>query len=123
MQKEKIIIEVNEEINLQKHLINLREFVEKRNIEGLDMIDLTERQVEEGKMAIGEILSSLTAIISAANNPLTELVKCLQVYIQSFRTSIEIKVGDNSIKIDSKKPEETEIIVSKILEVLNNSKK
>ena len=74
-------------------------------------------------MAIGEILSSLTAFISTANNPLTELVKCLQTYIQSFRTTIEIKVGDNAVKIESKNPEDTQKIVSEILKALNNQKK
>jgi len=108
--------------NVERQLIYLKDSLEGSEIEGLAEVQVKQREGNIGEMGIGEITNSLEAIIKAAGAPLTELVKCLQTFIESFKTSLKIKCPNGmEFSIDSKYLNEKGIpkLVKELLEGCN----
>jgi hypothetical protein len=103
----------------EKQVINFKNFLEKQSIEDLDELLVKRTEHQEGQMGVGGILGSVSGVIRAASQPLTELVKCLQKYIQSFNTEIEIKISEGEktkyVKLSGKDPKKVEDLVKLIL--------
>jgi hypothetical protein len=78
---------------------NLKSFIDQHGITGLTT-DIERKPAPEGAMGVGDLLLAVKAIIEAAQAPLTELVKCLQKYVENYRTSITIKTPNGEVKID-----------------------
>jgi len=98
-------------------IINLKNFIDKASIDGLEDTEISREVHGDGQMGAGAILSSIVTVIDAAEKPLLELVKCLQKYVDNFRTKIKIPDGKGSyIEIShgrSMKPDELkELIVA-----------
>jgi hypothetical protein len=83
----------------KESLENLLKFINKSGIEGLDGAEVDRGAAKPGEMGAEGILGSISAIIHAAEKPLVELVKCLQKYVDNYRTKIVIptKKGDITI--------------------------
>lgn len=79
----------------RKEIVELKAFIGKARIEGVEFSKITDLQAEAGAMG-NAVTDSITAIIHAAQKPLVELIKCLQKYVDLFRTEIHIttKNGD-----------------------------
>lgn len=103
----------------EKQVINLKNFLEKQTIEDFEELLVKRSEFQEGQMGAGIILGSVSGVIRAASQPLTELVKCLQKYIASFNTEIEIKILDGQkekyVKLSGKDPKKVEDLVKLIL--------
>ena len=71
-----------------------------------------------GQMGAGIIISSIVTLIEAAEKPLIELVKCLQSYVDNFRTTIKVPDGKGGyIEIShgrSMKPEQLKDLITAI---------
>jgi len=69
-------------------------------------------------MGTGDILNSITTIIEAAERPLVELIKCLQKFVDNYRTEITIPTKEgNKIVLShgrSMKPEQLRELVTAI---------
>jgi hypothetical protein len=78
-------------------IINLKNYLEKASIDGVDEIEVNRTEHADDQMGAGAILSSITALISSAKNPLTELIKCLQKYVDNFRTKVRIPDGKGGV--------------------------
>lgn len=81
------------EDNNKSGIINLKNFIEKASIDGVETVEINRDIHSDGEMGAGAILSSITAMLSAVKNPLTELVKCLQKYVDNFRTTLKVSDG------------------------------
>jgi hypothetical protein len=78
---------------------NLKSFIDHQGIPGI-ATDIERKAVPEGAMGVGDLLLAVKAIIEAAQAPLTELVKCLQKYVENYRTSITIETPNGKVQID-----------------------
>jgi hypothetical protein len=59
-------------------VINLKNFIDRAAISGIEQAEIERAPHEDGQMGAGILLNSITTIISAATEPLIVLVKCLQ---------------------------------------------
>ena len=108
----------------QAQLLNLKKEIDKYRIPELEKIDLDRNESEVGGMSgLGNFVGSLVALITAAKNPLTELVKCLQIYTKKYRTELEVIVGDIHVNIKSDNIKKDEDIVKSILEAAKELRK
>ena len=106
--------------NPKNELINLKNFIDRASIDGMEITEIARSEQEEithtnGQMGAGEIIAAVRTIIEAAAEPLTQLVKCLERYVNNYRTTITIatKKG-NEIKLEhgrSMTPEQLKDIV------------
>lgn len=71
-------------------IINLKNYIDKAGIEGISETVVLRATHKENEMGAGNILSTLKSYIDAAQKPLTELIKCLQLYVKNYRTEITI---------------------------------
>ena len=78
-----------EEKSKQEAII-LKNFIDKTSIDGLDSTEINRSEHKTGQMGAGDILNSIKLIIEAAEQPLIELVKCLQKFVDNYRTEITI---------------------------------
>ena len=98
-------------------IINLKSFIDRAGIEGVESTDIERTIHEDGQMGAGDLLNSVKTIIEAAEKPLTELVKCLLQYVRNYRTEIRIPTKNGDIILShgrSMKPEQLKEIVSSI---------
>lgn len=99
-------------------IINLKNFIDKAAIEGLEQTEINRSPATDGQMGAGIIISSIVTLIEAAEKPLIELVKCLQSYVDNFRTTIKVPDGKGGyIEIShgrSMKPEQLKDLITAI---------
>ena len=114
-------IQLPEDVSGQGVLI-LKRYIEKAGITGLQRAEIEQTAGTAGQMGAGELLNSISAIVTAAAEPLVELVKCLQKYVDNYRTRITIHTQNGEVVLDhgrSMKPEELQALVVAIQK--NNS--
>lgn len=80
------------EENSKQGIINLKNYIDKASIEGLEETEIERAPHGEGEMGLGDLLGSIKTIIEAAQQPLVELIKCLQKYVDNYRTEIVIPI-------------------------------
>jgi len=103
----------------KESVTHLKHYIDQKSIDSV-LTELEKASYKSGELGIGMILGSIKLIIDAAQKPLIELVKCLQKYVDTYRT--EIKIGEITIsKGRSMKPEELESLVIKILRTQNKN--
>ncbi|MBC8048506.1 MAG: hypothetical protein H7Y00_17035 [Fimbriimonadaceae bacterium] len=99
-------------------IINLKNFIDKASIDGIEQIEIARSDHADDQMGAGAILSTITAVFTSAENPINELIKCLQKYVDNFRTKIKIPDGKGGvIEINhgrSMKPEELKALITAI---------
>lgn len=99
-------------------IINLKNFIEKASIDGIEQVDIVRSEHADDQMGAGAILSTITAVFTSSSNPINELIKCLQKYVENFRTHLKIPDGKGGyIEIDhgrSMKPEELKALITSI---------
>jgi hypothetical protein len=101
----------------KRGIVNLKSFIDKADIEGIDSTEIKRADHADGQMGAGDILNSVKTIIEAAEKPLTELVRCLLQYVKNFRTEIRIPTKNGDIVLShgrSMKPEQLKEIVTAI---------
>ena len=93
---------------------------ELRKNEGIQKVEIPKGEWVQGSMGVeGGFVNALVAVITAAQAPLTELVKCLATFIADFKTDVTIQSGDKSVKISGRKPQELETFIKSTLESFN----
>jgi hypothetical protein len=104
-------------------IINLKKFIDKASIDGVEETEIERGTHKEGQMGAGDILNSIKTLIEAAEKPLVELVKCLQKFVDNYRTEITIptKNGERIVLSHgrSMKAEELKEIVVAIQKGIN----
>lgn len=94
-----LTIKFSDDLTLD-HVIELKNFIDEESIDGVQDTSIDKATLQKDQMG-GAIFLSITAFIQAASQPLTELVKCLQKYVDTYRTPIELSTKDGiKIKID-----------------------
>ena len=104
-------------------IIFLKSYIDKSSIDGIEENQIDTIKIKDGEMGVGDILNSITMVIEAAEKPLVELVKCLQRFVDNYRTKIVIPYKSGSIEIchgRSMKPEQLKEFITAIIE--NNAK-
>lgn len=103
-----------------KDIIHLKNFIQQEFSEDLIDINIDRVVPQAGEMGEGAILNSIQTVIIAAQKPFVELIKCLQKYVDNYRTVITISTKQGDIKLThgrSMKPEQLQEMVTKILEI------
>ena len=98
---------------------HLRTFLLRESIDGLKAIDIERDTHTDGQMGAGAVLNSIKAVINAAEKPLVELVKCLQKYVENYRTTVTIPTKNGNIEIShgrSMSPKDLKELVTAIQE-------
>ena len=106
-------IQLSEDVSGQG-VIMLKRYIEKADITGLQQAEIEQTAGGAGQMGAGELLNSICAMISAATEPLVELVKCLQKYVDNYRTRVTIHTQNGEVVLEhgrSMKPEELQALV------------
>lgn len=108
-----------------KKVAHLKEYLERAKIAELESVAVNRTQTEDGQMAAtGGVMTSVTALISSATGPLTELMKVLGKYVEGFRTELKLKnsAGDEIVlsttKLDKKAIDQ---LVNAFMEKNNNT--
>lgn len=100
-----------------ENAIHLRNFVADEGIEGVESVEVQRGEHSQGEMGVGILLSSVAAVLSSVGQPLVELIKCLQLYVTNFRTTIRIPTPNGDIVLEhgrSMKPEQIQELVTAI---------
>lgn len=98
-------------------VINLKDFIDKAAIDGVESSEIERAALLNGQMGVGDLLNSVKTIVEAATGPLVELVKCLQKYADNYRTVITIPTKNGNIVLNhgrSMTPEELKNLVTAI---------
>ena len=103
-------------------IIQLKEFIDRASIPGINKTEIQRAPVVEGQMGIGDILNSIRAIIGAATDPLVELVKCLQKYADNYRTEITIPTSNGNIIISHGRSMKTEQLKKLVVAIQNTDR-
>lgn len=105
-----------------RDIINLKQFIDRAAIDGMEGAELERAQPGNNTMGAGDVINSIKMIIEAAEKPLVELVKCLQRYVDNFRTKIIVPTKNGNITIEhgrSMKPDELKDLIRTIQENAN----
>ena len=89
-------------------ILNLKTFIDRAGIDGVEKTEIQTATLEDGAMGAGELLNSITTIISAATEPIVELIKTLHKYAENYRTKLTITANNVTIKIEHGKSMKTE---------------
>ena len=100
--------------NAQKQIVHLKKYIESKRIDTLEHVEINKSALMNGQMSSGTFLDSITLLISSAQTPISELVKCLQIYIQNFKTEIHIK-NENGRELTLSSSKLDEISIQKII--------
>lgn len=100
-------------------LIHLNSFILARSPEGLDNSEIINKPQDAGAMGIGVFLG-IKAIIQSASKPLVELIKCLQKYVDNYRTEIKIKANGKDIVIKKGRSMSAEELTNLVTEILKS---
>ena len=113
----KIQISDEEELNT---IILLKNFIEESLIEGIEKIEIDSAPLSENQMGVGEIFNSITTVIHAASKPLTELVKCLKAFVETFKTEATIKLSNGSEIIIKQRGSLSEDAILRLIKMAND---
>jgi hypothetical protein len=105
--------------NSKQGVINLKNYIDRASIEGVVQSEVERASHYNGEMGAGAILGSISTVVEAAHKPLTELVKCLQKYVDNYRTEITIPTKNGNIVLSvgrSMKADKLKELVVSILE-------
>ncbi|HEY4062716.1 MAG TPA: hypothetical protein VGM30_12495 [Puia sp.] len=109
-----------EQEDSKKGIIHLKNEIDKTGIEGISAAEISRVPSKENEQGGGDLLNSIKMLIVAAQKPLVELVKCLQKYVDNYRTKITIpRKNGKDIVIEhgrSMTPEQLKEIVVSILQ-------
>lgn len=112
----KIFIEVKGE-NTEQQTLNLKQFLEAENIDGLEL-EIEREKPKAGEMGGGAI-GTLTAILIGVAGPFSRMAQAFTKYASSFRTEIILKneFGDELV-LNTKKVDRDDInlLVEKFLD-------
>ncbi|MEO6000937.1 MAG: hypothetical protein ABIN89_29090 [Chitinophagaceae bacterium] len=103
-------------------VLTLKRYIDKSGITGLQQAEIEQTAGAAGQMGVGALLNSISTIVTAATEPLVELVKCLQKYVDNYRTRITIHTSNGEVVLEhgrSMKPDELQSLVAAIQK--NNS--
>lgn len=89
-------------------ILNLKEYLDRSGIEGVERTEIETAPLRDGAMGAGELLNSITAIVSAAAEPLVELVRSLHKYAENYRTRLTITSNNVTINIEHGKSMKTD---------------
>ncbi len=103
-------------------IINLKNFIDRAGIPGVEQTEIERGPHGEGQMGAGILLNSLATIISAATDPLIELVKCLQKYVENYRTKITIPTKDGNIVLEHGRDMKSEQLQALVVAIQSNLK-
>lgn len=106
-------------------ILNLKKFIDKAAIEGVEKTEIETAPLADGSMGVGELLNSITTIISAATEPLVELVRCLHKYAENYRTRLTITSNNVTINIEhgkSMKTEQLKDLMKDLVGTMNQNK-
>jgi len=78
-------------------IIHLSNYLQKASIDGLEKLEIDRGDSKPDQMGVGIMLNSVSALIVAAQKPLVELIKCLQKYVDNYKTDINITTGSGKI--------------------------
>jgi len=101
-------------------IINLKNFIDKASLDGVDETAINNAQVKQGEMGPGDMLNSVKVLIEAAHKPLVELIKCLQKYVDNFRTEITIPHKNGNIILKYGRKMSSEQLNELITSILKN---
>lgn len=97
----------------------LNQNIKRAAIDGVISSISNQQTGKQGEMGVA-LLSSITAIVHAAREPLIALIKCLQQHIDNYRTSFTVTTKKGKqIKIEhgrSMSAEELERIIKALLD-------
>ncbi len=106
--------------------INLKRFIDSASIDGLEKSEVDRSFSNQGEMGTGNLLGSITTLIQAAEKPLVELIKCLQKYVDNYRTTVIIPTTNGNIELKHGRgmtPEQLQELVVAIQKNNNNISK
>ena len=106
----------------QEGIINLKNFIDRAGIPGMELTEIERGPHLEGQMGAGVLLNSIATIISAATDPLVELVKCLQRYVDNYRTKIIIPTKDGNIVLEHGRGMKAQQLQELVVAIQNNIK-
>lgn len=112
---------INLEEPLKNEVIKLKDFIDEESINGISTTQIETSAAGPGEMGAGELLSKIKAIITAAEKPLTELVKTLQKYVDNYRTNVNIEVNGVKINISHGRSMDDEVIKELILKSIEKA--
>ena len=104
----------------KKGIIQLKEVIDRQGIDGLSKTEIARMPSRNDEQGIGDIMNSIKTLVVAAQKPLVELIKCLQKYVDNYRTRITIpRANGKDIVLEhgrSMTPEQLKEIVVSILQ-------
>jgi len=103
-------------------IIHLKNFIDKEAIPGLESIEIQRVQHAEDQMGAGMLLNSIATVITAATDPLVALVKCLQKYVENYRTVITIPTKEGNIILEHGRGMKSEQLKELVVAIQKNSK-
>ena len=103
-------------------IIHLKNFIDKEAIEGIDSTEIQRTPHEDGQMGAGMLMNSIATVITAATDPLVALVKCLQKYVENYRTVITIPTKDGNIVLEHGRGMKSEQLKELVVAIQRNSK-
>lgn len=102
-----------------QQVARLKDYIISSEIKGVDDVEIKRGTVDaDGMSGLGELTSTITAVIAAAAGPLTELAKCLNTFIEGFRTELNIEVGNKKVTLKTGHPRKAEELAQTILQAI-----
>jgi hypothetical protein len=86
----------------------------------LEAVEIERAPHGDGQMGAGDLLNSIQVLITAASEPLVELVKCLQKYADNYRTRITIPTKNGDIILEHGRSMKVEQLQSLIVAIQKN---
>jgi hypothetical protein len=78
-------------------LIELKKYIAKQELKGVVSTELLQDTVKTGQMGILVIMDSLVTTTNVVESPIEELIKCLQDYVDSYRTYLTITTKEGIV--------------------------
>jgi len=106
----------------KQQIILLKNHIDRTIIDGITGTEIERATYIDGQLGIGDLLNSISAVIQAAEQPLLQLVVCLQKFVDNYRTEITITNGSGkSLNIKSGKKIDQDAMKSIVNDYLQNS--
>lgn len=102
-------------------VIHLKDFIDDACIQGIEKTEVERAPHDEGQMGAGILLNSIATLITAATEPLVELVKCLQKYAENYRTVITIPTKNGNIILEHGRSMKAEQLRDLVVAIQNNN--
>ena len=104
-----------------QQVVYLKGLIVESAIDGIGDVEIERASVlSDGMSGLGNFANTIVAVVSASSRPLSELVKCLNTFIENFRTEVEISVGDKKVVLKSGNLKQSEELVKTILQAIKD---